>query len=290
MFLNLLINLILLFFWGRSDFPAAMSSTAGIVSLQPNIIPVAIEAEKAAVLVDSGRFWLYEKKADEVQPIASITKLMTALVFLKHNPGWDKIYKINETDEVEGGRVNLFPGEEVRVKDLFYTSLIASDNGATLALVHSTGLGEEEFVRQMNLTAKELGLIKTSFLDPVGLSDKNVSSAREVAKLAKAVFAQAEIGKVTEKKEYIFKTLSGVEKKVESTDYLLFDPAQNSFQVLGGKTGYTPQAGYCFVGRFKDSSGQEIISVVLNSVGKNERFKESKSLVNWVFKNYNFPN
>lgn len=288
MFLNLLINLILLFFWGRSDLPAATYNTAETIFLEPHASVVTIDAEKAAVLEDSGRFWLYEKKANEVQPIASITKLMTALIFLNNNPGWDQVYKINETDEVEGGRVSLFPGEEVRVKDLFYTSLIASDNGATMALVHSTGLSEEEFVSQMNLAAKKMGLIKTSFFDPTGLSDKNVSSAREVAKLAKIVFAQAEVGKVTEKKEYTFKTLSGVEKKVESTDYLLFDPAQNSFQVLGGKTGYTPQAGYCFVGLFKDSSGQEIISVVLNSFGKNERFKESKALVNWVFKNYHF--
>lgn len=290
MFLNLLINLILLFFWGKSDFSAQVSSPTGLVYLKPQALPVEIQAEKAAVLAGSGRFWLYEKNADTVQPIASITKLMTALVFLKNNPGWETIYKINETDEVEGGRVSLFPGEEVIVKDLFYTSLIASDNGATLALVHSTGLSEQEFVKQMNLSAKELNLKKTVFFDPVGLSDKNVSSAREVARLAQAVLSRAEIGKVTEKKEYHFKTLGGVEKKIESTDYLLFDPAQNSFQVLGGKTGYIPQAGYCFVGRFKDSSGEEIISVVLNSAGKNERFKESKSLVNWVFKNYYFSN
>ena len=80
--------------------------------------------------------------------------------------------------------------------------------------------------------------------------------------------------------------INGKEKKIESTDYLLFDLEKNTFQVKGGKTGYTDKAGYCFVGRFKDETGREIISVVLNSTGKNERFKETKSLVNWVFQNY----
>jgi D-alanyl-D-alanine carboxypeptidase len=166
--------------------------------------------------------------------------------------------------------------------------LIASDNGATLALVHATGLSEEEFIKKMNEQALKLGLLNTKFIDPVGLSDQNVSTAREVALLAKSALTREEIRQATESKDYKFTTINGKDKEIESTDYLLFDSGKNSFQVLGGKTGYTDRAGYCFVGRFKDESGREIISVVLNSSGKNERFKESKSLVNWVFNNYNW--
>jgi D-alanyl-D-alanine carboxypeptidase len=164
--------------------------------------------------------------------------------------------------------------------------LIASDNGATLALVHASGLSEKDFVQKMNEKALILGLKKTSFVDPIGLDDNNVSSAREVAQLAKAALNVPEISAATETKDYKFTTVGGREKLIESTDYLLFDSVENPFVIMGGKTGYTDTAGYCFVGRFKDPSGREVISVILNSSGKNERFRESKDLVNWVFKNY----
>lgn len=285
---NLLLNLILLLFF-HTNAQTIVNSEAKIISLRPGAPMINLEAPRGAVLATPDRFFLYTKDADRAQPIASITKLMTALVFLENNPGWDKTYVITEADKIEGGRLNLFLGEEVKIKDIFYTSLVASDNGATIALVHATDLSEAQFVAKMNEKAASLGLKQTKFVDPIGLSDNNVSSAREVALLAKAALNREEIRKATETKDYQFSTLEGKDKKVESTDYLLFDSAPNSFKVLGGKTGYTDRAGYCFVGRFQDPSGREVISVILNSTGKNERFKESKALVNWVFQNYNWP-
>ncbi len=285
---NWILNLILTFILMHSSGGALVNSDVKILKLNPSAPELSLMADKGAVLAANDRTFFYCKNADEVQPIASITKLMTALVFLENNPGWDTSYTITSADQVSGGILNLFPGEEVKIKDIFKTSLIASDNGATLALVHATGLSETEFVKKMNEKASRLGLSKTEFIDPVGLSDQNVSTAREVALLAKAALGQEEIRLATESKDYSFTTLNGKAKKIESTDYLLFDSAKNSFQVLGGKTGYTDKAGYCFVGRFKDESGREVISVVLNSAGKNDRFKESKSLVNWVFSNYNW--
>ncbi len=283
-----IVNIILTFVLLHFNNGAIINNDVRIIKLNPQAPDLSVMADKGAVLSASDRVFFYCKNADEVQPIASITKLMTALVFLENNPGWDTTYTIASADQVPGGILNLFPGEEVKIKDIFKTSLIASDNGATLALVHATGISEEEFVKRMNAKVLKLGLSKTKFIDAIGLSDQNVSTAREVALLAKAALAQDEIRKATESKEYVFTTLNGKEKKIESTDYLLFDSAKNSFQVMGGKTGYTDKAGYCFVGRFKDESGREVISVVLNSSGKNERFKESKSLVNWVFNNYNW--
>jgi D-alanyl-D-alanine endopeptidase (penicillin-binding protein 7) len=285
---NWILNLILTFILLRFNTGAVLNNDIKIIKLNPQAPDLSVAADKGAVLAANDRIFFYCKNADEQQPIASITKLMTALVFLENNPGWDTSYVISSQDQIEGGRLNLFSGEEVKISDLFKTSLIASDNGATLALVHATGLSEEEFVEKMNKQAEKLGLSQTKFIDPIGLSDKNVSTAREVALLAKAALAREEIRQATESKEHIFSTLNGKEKKIESTDYLLFDSAKNSFQVMGGKTGYTDKAGYCFVGRFKDESGREVISVILNSSGKNERFRESKSLVNWVFQNYSW--
>lgn len=282
-FLNLSLSIILL----QANSPVLINNSE-IIKLNPAASELYLVANKGAVLGANSRDFFFLKNAEETQPIASITKLMTALVFLENNPGWETTYIIRADDKVEGGILNLFPGEEVRIKDLFNTSLIASDNGATLALVHASGLSEEEFVKKMNKTAVQLGLRQTHFVDPIGLSDRNTANAREVALLAQEALARPEIKQATESKEYRFKTLNGQTKNIESTDYLLFDSEKNAFQVLGGKTGYTDRAGYCFVGRFQDESGREIISVVLNSAGKNERFKETKNLVNWVFENYNW--
>ena len=283
---NLVLNIFLSLVLAQTNTGAVFNSDVQIVKLNPSAPQLEIVADKAVVLAANDRLLFYSKNPDQVQPIASITKLMTALVFLENNPGWNTSYTITSADQVQGGLLTLAPGDEVKIKDLFKTSLIASDNGATQALVHATKLDEESFVKKMNAKALALGLTKTKFTDAVGLSEQNVSTAREVALLAKAALVNSEISQATESKAYQFATINGKEKKIESTDYLLFDSEKNNFQVKGGKTGYTDRAGYCFVGRFKDDRGREIISVVLNSTGKNERFKETKSLVNWVFQNY----
>lgn len=287
MFWTAIVNIITTLFFGFHGLPA-VTAGAGSLVLDPAAQRAEISAERGAVLAANDRFFLFTEKADEPQPIASITKLMTALVFLDNNPGWDKEYVITAEDKVEGGRLNLFLGDKVTVKDLFYTSLVASDNGATLALVHASGLSEAEFVTKMNERAERLGLKQTSFSDPIGLSEYNLSTAREVALLAQAAFRSSEISAATTKADYSFMTINGREKKIESTDYLLFDSGEKTLIVLGGKTGYTEKAGYCFVGRLKNSAGREVISVVLNSQDKNGRFKDSKSLANWVFTNYDW--
>lgn len=283
---NLFLKIILFLILSRHDSGILVNDNVKIIKRNLAAPAIDLPADKAAVLSDDGRVFFFGKNANDIQPIASITKLMTALVFLENNPGWETTYVIGRDDMIEGGKLNLFRGEEIKLRDIFKTSLIASDNGATMALVHASGLTEEEFVKKMNEKALMLGLVDTNFQDPIGLSDDNVSTAREVALLAKEALAKPEITEATESKSYRFTTLDGREKMVESTDYLLFDPEDNQFQVIGGKTGYTDKAGYCFVGRFKDLNGREIISVVLNSSGKNDRFRESKSLVKWVFDNY----
>ena len=288
MFFAGIINIILSLFLWTSNLPTLVNSDAVVIALKPDASRPELSADKGAVLAANDHFFLFTSRADEAQPIASITKLMTALVFLDHNPGWQTSYKIVDADHVAGGRLNLFRGDEVIIKDLFYTSLIASDNGATLALVHSTGLSEGNFVKKMNEKARQLGLAQTSFQDPIGLSDNNVSTAREVALLAQAALKRPEIRDATARREYNFKTSGGRDKKIESTDYLLYDSSQDSLTVLGGKTGYTDKAGYCFVGLLQDERGREVISVVLNSSGKNDRFRESRNLANWVFKSYNW--
>lgn len=283
---NWLLNIFLVFLSIFSGLPSVANQSWQSYSLTPQAETEVVVAPRAAVLSPDGRFLFFDKGASEQQPIASITKFMTALVFLETNPNWASSYQITRADSIEGGRLNFFLGDTVNLRDLFLTSLVASDNGATIALVHATGLSEEEFVRRMNEKAKDLRLDNTTFADPIGLSADNISTAREVALLAQAALARTEISEAVTMPEYRLTTLEGKEVFIESTDHLLFDTAPGELEALGGKTGYTEAAGYCFVGRFRSPDGQEFIAVVLNSAGKNERFRESKTITRWVLDNY----
>jgi D-alanyl-D-alanine carboxypeptidase len=244
-----------------------------------------IEARSFAVLTDEGHIWLSEKNSTNRQAIASITKLMTALVFLDHNPGWEEEYTIKREDLVAGGRVHLYLGDTINLRDLFNSALVASDNGAALALARATGLSDEDFIAAMNAKARSLGLIQTSFADPIGLSDSNISNAKDVARLAQVALNQTDIAQAVIRTNYRFSTKQGREKFLESTDWLLDNngSGDKNFEALGGKTGYTEAAGYSFVSRFKDDEGRSIIVVVLDSGSRNERFLQSRQLAEWAF-------
>jgi D-alanyl-D-alanine endopeptidase (penicillin-binding protein 7) len=286
MFWTIILNFITVLSFGLSSCPAIINIQGTSISLDSSATIVQLKAKRGALLVANDNFFIFTQEADEIQPIASISKLMTAMVFLKHNPDWNKIYKISSADNIVGGKINLFLGDEVSIKDLFYTSLVASDNGATMALVHASGLDEKQFIKEMNEQAQKLDLINTHFEDSTGLSVNNVSTAREVALLAQEAFRYPEIRQATTKSEYIFTTQGGRLKKIISTDYLLGQENKQNIKVLAGKTGYTDQAGYCFVGLLQKENKTPLIAVVLNSSDKNERFLEGEQLIDWAFRTY----
>lgn len=245
---------------------------------------VKLTAVSAAVMDKNSSIILWKKNAEEVRSIASISKLMTALIFLENNPGWDKEVTMLPEDETRGAINNISRGEIVRAEDLFYTSLVASDNNATKALARSTGVSEKEFVDKMNKKAEELGLLNTEFFEVTGLDERNVSTAVDILNLAKEVFTKEEIKSATTKQNYEFTAVSGKAHKVYSTDHLL-----NSYlDIVAGKTGYINAAGYCLVAEVISADGQSIISVVLGSASNEDRFKDLKVLSAWVFENYSW--
>lgn len=244
------------------------------------ILEENLSADKAAVFSDSDRVFLFSKNENETQAIASITKLMTAIVFLETKPDLTQIYKIKAEDQIEGGKINLFLGDELSLKNLFLTSLVASDNGATIALVRATTLSDLDFITRMNVKAQELGLIKTRFSDPIGLAEDNISTAREVILLLQAALEYPEIVEAISLADYHFETIQGREKVIESTDRYLLTTDDKELQALGGKTGYTQEAGYCFVGAFLDDDKNLYFGSVLNSFDRNSRFSETKNLIN----------
>ena len=229
---------------------------------------------------------LFGREIDKERSIASITKLATALVLMDLNLDWESVYEIQYSDRIEGGRVYIYQGEEIRLKDLLYVSLVASANTATRSLVSASGLSYDDFVIAMNNKAVELGLEQTHFVDPIGLSSLNVSTAAEVAKLAQVAISNGVIRDCLLKDKYVFSPVGGASKTVRTTNLLLDDFQDANINILGGKTGFTGAAGYCFVGMFEGKNNNKVITVVLGARNHSTRFVDTESLINWVYSNY----
>jgi D-alanyl-D-alanine endopeptidase (penicillin-binding protein 7) len=254
-------------------------------------IDVKLIADRAIVIdFDSGAV-LYEKNSEEKQSLASITKLMTAMVFLDYDLDLSTSVYMIKADEREGAFTRVYRDEQISLKDLLAASLVSSDNNATIALARSTGLAEADFIKAMNDKAEELNLENTDFADPAGLDVGNLSTAADVVKLLYYSLEYPLIAELTTTDSYYFNTLNtGRQIKAFSTDYLLNSELFNGgdYEVLGGKTGFIDEAGYCFTAKLKDKNGNSILAAVLNSETVDSRFQDMKSLVYWVFKNFNW--
>lgn len=258
------------------------SQSLGVEITAPSVLVVDSQSDKV----------LYEKNPLAAHSIASLTKLMTALVFLDYNPGWAKEVTIENSDYREGGMVYLVVGEKITVRDLFYAALLASANEAAVALARTTVLSEGEFIKAMNNKAKGLGMVESRLVDLTGLSEENQATAVDIIKLMKAALAEPEIFAALSAKEYTIKILNkSIARKVITTDKILGDAlaAGNGVSwVEAGKTGYLKSAGYNFISQIRHQNGQRIWSVVLGSATINDRFNDTKSVAYWVFNNYNW--
>ncbi len=250
-----------------------------------NSIGVAVTAKAALVVDKSTEKILFAKNEQIALPLASITKLLTALVFLDTNPDWQKIVTMEPVDEVYRAKY-VYRGEKWSVKDLFNTMLIGSDNNATMALVRSTGLTTADFVKEMNNKAKQIGMNSSFFLDPTGLSENNVASAYDIWLLAKTAWAEPLIIQTTSRSSYVLMAEnSQIVRRVINTNLLL-----NSFlEIKAGKTGFIEEAGYCLTTLVANTAGNEIYLVVLGSATENDRWQDAKALAWWTFNNWLWP-
>ncbi len=243
---------------------------------------------KSALVFDEGTGTvLFAKNPQEKISLASLTKLMTVLVFLDKNPGWDKTIRLTKADDREGGIVYARSPEEVTAKDLFNMALVGSVNNAAIALARSTGLEQKDFVTEMNKKAEELGLKNTNFVDPTGLLPENQGTARDVARLIAAALEREEVRAATLQKRYVFNPVNSEKTYyVKSTDELLWSFLNDDpYNFIGGKTGYIEESGYNLAVEVV-RGGHKIVAIVLGSATTEDRFKEIKGLVDWAFVNY----
>ncbi len=246
---------------------------------------VSISGESAFVKdIKTGKI-LWAKNADKQRSIASITKLMSAIVILKSsNVDWNKEIEITP-DDLKGdyNKLKILNGDKVRYEDLFKASLAISSNSGIDILVKNLGMSSEDFVKKMNEETKSLGLSNTFFRDPTGLNNENVSTAREVLVFASFAFSYDKVRDATSKKIFSFPILNSKRNvDIRNTNELL----SSYLKVGAGKTGTTEDAGYCLVSEISYMGKGPIIAVVLRSASHSDRFLDLKSLAGWVFDNY----
>jgi D-alanyl-D-alanine endopeptidase (penicillin-binding protein 7) len=241
---------------------------------------------RAALMIDpeSGEA-LYEMNPDQVRTIASITKLMSIMIVIDRLEDPSTLVEIMRDDIVPYGTTTLRVGEKVKAQDLIAAAIIGSDNTAITALARHTGVSRAEFVEAMNARAKDLGLSKTSFADVTGLLDANVSTARDVVRLARIAFAYRYVSEYAGRRTHSFTSEDGREHTVRTTNRLI-----GSFiSVVHGKTGFVTEAGYNLVAEVRDAAEHTVLGVVLGSATNDDRFHDFKMMAYWVWQNFTWP-
>lgn len=237
---------------------------------------------KAAIAVDNEtKEVLYSYNADEIRPVASITKLLTAMVVLD-NYVPDSVITITKTDARRSSKSLFRVGTKVRAIDLLHAALLQSDNRAARALARTVAGSYEKFAEMMNSKAEEIGLDNTKMCEPTGLDERNCSTAAECVKLLNnAILLYPEIAEITSKKKYEFKPINKKRKlRLINTNKMVF----SKYRVLAGKTGYIIESDYCLATILENGHGEKITVVILGSPGPNTRFREARRLANYAFR------
>jgi serine-type D-Ala-D-Ala endopeptidase (penicillin-binding protein 7) len=223
---------------------------------------------------------LWESNSQDQRSIASITKVMTATVFLENNPDVTQPVTMQRSDVFQASTTHLRANDQVSVDDLLHLLLIASDNAAARALARVSPYGSDGFVHRMNEKAEELGLQSTHYADPSGLLSENVSSAYDIARLITHVSSDERIASIMRTSEFTVVTARHRVVPFHSTNHLL---GRSDVDVRAGKTGFITKAGYCLATLLRlPTSGQQVAVVVLGARSNAGRFMESQNLFNWV--------
>lgn len=238
---------------------------------------------KAALLVDySNGDVLYAKNAETVRSIASLSKLITAMVVIDKKVDLNKVMTITKEDAYRSSRSRLRTGYQLTVKDLLHAALLSSDNRAARALARATSGSYEAFASEMNRKVRELGLNHTMFFEPTGLDKNNVSTAHEIAKILQYSYEYDLIRRITQKKNYYVKVINKKNKKLQMVNTNLI--VHSKYKVLAGKTGYIRASDYCLTTIVKNRKGEKLTLVVLGVPGDKLRFREARKLIDWGFR------
>jgi D-alanyl-D-alanine endopeptidase (penicillin-binding protein 7) len=224
---------------------------------------------------------LWEENSRDQRSIASITKVMTAVVFIESDPDMFQVVTVDRVDALAASTTQLRAGYQVSVRDLLHLLLICSDNVAARTLARVSPWGPAGFVARMNEKAAELGLDRTTYADPSGLNADNVSSAFDMARLIAYAASDDRISEIMRKSQYTF-TLARRPVTIHNTNQLL-GRADMEGSVLGAKTGFISRSGYCLATLLKmPQVNQPVAVVVLGARTNAARFTEVRNLFTWM--------
>jgi len=283
---NLYLKSILLFLFLSLPFSQLTLAKESFQSKSPSLYvknskSLKVRSLKAIVVNQKTGEVIYQKKADAKASIASLTKLMTAMVVL--DSGMDLNKKITLTkadiDRVKRTTSRLPIGAKLSRYELLKAALISSDNRAAFALSRSYPSGRKGFINAMNVKAIQLGMQKSQFRDPTGLDKRNISTAKDLLKLVRAAYQYSLIRELTTTASENIK----IDKKRNSIGLNNTNPLvrKGVWDIGLSKTGFIRESGRCLVLQTV-IDGEPIIIVLLNSYGKLTRFADVKRIRKWM--------
>ena len=258
-----------------------LAITIGFAQAQEARAQKTVYLRSAAALVqdaDTGEV-VIDKNADSVTPIASITKLMTAMVIIDRGLALDAriVVSREDVDWKKGTRSRLQPGAILTRDELLNLALMSSENRAAAALGRTYPGGTEAFVRAMNAKAASLGMTDSHFVDPTGLSAANVASAHDLAKLVRAAYDYPLIREYSTSERRTVK-VNGRPLAFRNTNGLV---RSAHWEIGLSKTGYISEAGRCLVMHVRLAS-KDLIVVLLDSWGKQSRIGDANPIKRWL--------
>ena len=235
----------------------------------------------AAVLDAATGDAIYVRAADEVRPIASMTKIFVALALRRRKldlGGWTEINFDDAKASVGGTRTLLLEGQRFANRDLLYAMLLSSDNRVPSALARSVGLSNDELIERIGRVAEDLGLSHTRFDDATGIRG-NASTAREMALAMREVVRDPLLARImTTRHARITSKSEEITARYTSTVKPLWDPR---YKILAGKTGHTDAAGYCLLIAVKLGERRFVIAL-LGGQTPDQRFRDFEALMAWL--------
>jgi len=254
----------------------SFGETAG---LHATTDPLELKSSVAYVIDQDTREVLLSKNDQAVLPIASLTKLMTALIVKELKLPLNETITItqDDVDTEKGSSSRLRVGTELSRGELLHLALMSSENRAAHALGRSAPGGMTTFVAQMNNKARELGMKDTRYVEPTGLSSKNQSSAQDLAKLVSTAYADATLREFSTWPQYEV-SIGARTLQYRNTNRLVNSP---NWDIGLQKTGYISEAGRCLVMQ-ATIAGRNLIMVFLDSAGKFSRLGDAERVRHWV--------
>lgn len=251
----------------RQTLIPGASKTTSMGAVRSNVVFVQDLASNAVV---------FSRNDEGVRPIASISKLMTAVIVVDANQNMNEMIEVtqDDVDQVKHSRSRLAVGSKLSRRDMLHIALMSSENRAANALARNYPGGMTAFVAAMNLKAKQLGMAQSHFVEPTGLSSDNVSTPRDLVKLMQAAASRSAISQFTTDDQQEVRAGNKAPTLFRNTNALVMNPG---WDIKVSKTGFINEAGQCLV-MVARINNRDVAIVLLNAEGKGTRVVDAMKI------------